>query len=369
MRFVFFSYHYSPDIQSPEEWLDRINFYVGSLDYLSRTNSVIRIDQINYEGNFIHNGVQYFCIKPSKKKNYFPIKLNRFVKSLKPDVVIVGSFNAPFQIVQLRLCLGKKVKIIIQNHAEKPFVRIKKQLQKMADKFINAYFFASRMTAVEWVDKGNISSLKKVHEIMEVSSAFNPIDKIIARSKTKVSAGPVYLWAGRLNENKDPLTVVNAFLKFAAIHPGVTLYMIYQTSELLNEVKKRIAANKSSKDSIVLVGKVPHPEMLYWFNSADFLISGSHYEGSGTVVCEAMSCGCVPVVTDIPSFRTITADGNCGLLYEAGNENELLSTLVQTMQMDILEKREKALEYFKNQLSFKSIAEAVSRVCNELVFK
>jgi len=139
--------------------------------------------------------------------------------------------------------------------------------------------------------------------------------------------------------------------------------MIYQTTELLNEVKKLISENKSNKDSIVLVGPVQHSEMLYWFNSADFLISGSHYEGSGTVICEAMSCGCVPVVTDIPSFRAITANGDCGLLYEAGNENALLATLIQTMQMDLQEKRKKALEHFKNQLSF----EAIARKIQELV--
>ena len=160
MKFIFLSYHYSPDINTPETWVSRIDFYIGSLECLSKTNTVIRVDQINYEGNFIHNGVQYFCVKASKNKNYFPIKLHRFVKSLQPDVIIVSSFHFPVQVIQLRLSLGKKVKIIIQNHAEKPFTGIKKYLQRIADKYINAYFFAAHTIGAEWISKGNIASKK-----------------------------------------------------------------------------------------------------------------------------------------------------------------------------------------------------------------
>lgn len=366
MRFIFLSYRYSADIKSPEDWVNRIDFYIGSLECLSRTNEVIRIDQINYEGNFTHNGVQYFCVKSSKNKNYFPVKLHRFVKSLRPDIVVVSSFNFPLQVIQLRLGLGKKAKIIVQNHAEKPFIGIKKHLQKIADKYINAYFFAAHALGAEWISKGNIASGKKIHEIMEVSSIFYPVDKTFARSKTQVSEDPVFLWTGRLNKNKDPLTVVNAFLKFAAVQPGAKLYMIYQTTELLSEVKKLVSENKSNEDAIILVGRVLHSEMLYWLNSADFIISGSHYEGSGTVICEAMSCGCVPIVTNIPSFRTITANGDCGFLYEPGNENGLLSAITQALQTNASRMRNKVIEHYKKELSFEAIARKIQEVAASL---
>ena len=366
MRFVFVSYNYSPDIHSPQEWLSRVKIYVGSLEFLSKKHTVIRVEQINYTGNFSHNGVQYYCANYGKKKNYFPRKLNGFVKTLQPDVVIVSGLHFPLQVIQLRLRLGKKVKIIAQNHAEKPFSGIKKYLQRMADKYINAYFFASHAIGSEWVSKGNLASEKKIHEIMEVSSVFYPVDKIFAKSKTQVKGDPVFLWAGRLNENKDPLTVVNAFLKFLQFQPKAHLYMIYQTAELLPGLKILINEEKNNCNAVVLVGEVQHNEMLYWFNGADFIISGSHYEGSGTAICEAMSCGCVPVVTDIFSFRAITANGDCGLLYKAGNENALLSALMQTMQMDIQEKRNKTLEHFKNELSFEAIAAKIQEVAASL---
>jgi glycosyltransferase involved in cell wall biosynthesis len=366
MRFVFVSYNYSPDIHSPQEWLNRVKIYVGSLESLAKQHTVMRVEQINYTGNFLHNGVQYYCVDTGKKKNYFPAKLNRFVKTLQPDVVIVSGLHFPLQVTQLRFRLGKKVKIIAQNHAEKPFTGLKKYLQRMADKYINAYFFASGATGAEWVSKGNIASEKKIHEIMEVSSVFYPVDKILARSKTQVSGNPVFLWAGRLNDNKDPLTVANAFLKFIQFQQTARLYMIYQTAELLPELKLLITGDKNNRDAIALIGEVPHDEMQYWFNSADFIISGSHYEGSGTAICEAMSCGCVPVVTDISSFRTITRNGECGFLYKAGDEKALLSALMQTIQTDVREKRNTTLEHFKKELSFEAIAGKIQKVAASL---
>jgi glycosyltransferase involved in cell wall biosynthesis len=366
MRLVFVSYNYSPDIHSPQEWLDRVKIYVGSLEYLNKKHTIMRVEQINYTGNFLHNGVQYYCVDGGKKKNYFPGKLNRFVKSLHPDVVIVSGLHFPLQVIQLRFRLGKKVKIIVQNHAEKPFGGLKKYLQRMADKCINAYFFASCAIGAEWVSKGNLTSEKKIYEIMEVSSVFYPVDKILARSKTQVTGNPVFLCAGRLNQNKDPLTVAKAFLKFLQIHLTARLYMIYQTEELLPELKLLINDDKNNRDAVILVGEVPHDEMQYWYNSVDFIISGSHYEGSGTAICEAMSCGCIPVVTDIPSFRTITGSGQCGFLYEAGNEKALHSALIQTMQTDVQEKRNKTLEHFKNKLSFEAIAGKIQEVATSL---
>jgi glycosyltransferase involved in cell wall biosynthesis len=115
-----------------------------------------------------------------------------------------------------------------------------------------------------------------------------------------------------------------------------------------------------------LIGKAANDDLLYWYNSADFILSGSHYEGSGTAICEAMSCGCVPVITDIFSFRMMTNKGKCGILYEAGNETALLAALMRTQLMDIAEQRAMSLAYFKSNLSFEAIARKVQEIAVNL---
>ncbi len=363
MRVVLLSYNYSQDIRSPEEWLERIKFYVGWNECLAKYHTVIRVDQINFVGNFKHNGIQYYFVDDGKKKNYFPWKLNRFVKELNPDIVLVSSFLFPLQVIQLRFRLGKEVKIILQHHAEKPFTGFKKYIQYLASREVNAFLFTSYKTGADWVKNKNLDAENKVSELIEVSSPFYSVNKKTAREKDHISGSPVFLWVGRLNDNKDPLMMVRGFLKYSQLQPAAKLYMIYQTDELLNEIKKLLSL-KSPTNSVILVGKIQHSELLYWFNSADFYVSASHYEGSGTALCEAMSCGCVPLVSDIPSFRTIS--GDCGLFFEPGNAESLFLTLQQTDHFKVEEKRSSVLDRFKTDLSFEAISAKFQQLIESL---
>ncbi|AYL96015.1 glycosyltransferase family 4 protein [Mucilaginibacter celer] len=366
MRYVFNSYVQIPEFNRPEAWFERTRAYAGIMEALARTNEVISIEHIDFEGRAKKNGIDYhFKRFATSWSRYLPWKLNNYIKSLKPDMVFVQSLHFPLQVIQLRLMLGPKVKIMVQNHAEKPFTGLKKLAQKLVDRYIDAYLFASRDMGLEWVTEGNISSPRKIFEVMEVSSVFYPINREEALAKTGVTGNPAFLWVGRLNDNKDPLNVTRAFLRFAEKIPGARLYMIYHTEELLDEIQSLLEIHPN-KEAIRLIGKRPHTDLLYWFNSADFILSGSHYEGSGTAVCEAMSCGCVPLVTDIQSFRMITNNGECGMLYEAGNEQALFDVLMQTGQMNLKEKRRLSLAYYQNNLSFNAIAGRIEEIAKSL---
>ncbi|GAC1311602.1 MAG: glycosyltransferase family 4 protein [Mucilaginibacter sp.] len=365
MKFVFASYVYSKNFNLPGIWLHHIRFYGGVLESLSKNNTVISIEQIDFEGELVYNSVQYYFKRFSKLARRFPFKLHYFIKKQRPDVVFIQGLHYPLQVIQLRLTLGKKVKIIVQNHAEKPFTGIKKYLQKIADRCIDAYLFASRDMGLAWVKKGNLASAGKIHEVMEVSSVFYPLEKETAKLHTGVDGQPVFLWVGRLNKNKDPLNVVKTFLQFADSEPAARLYMVFQTTELLPRIKT-LLENSPNGSAVKLVGQIPHDNLQYWYNSADYILSGSYYEGSGTAVCEAMSCGCIPIVTDIPAFRAITDNGKCGLLYEPEDQQALLSALVKSQTMDTCERRIKTLAWFNQNLSFDAIAAKIQAIAGSL---
>lgn len=360
MKFVFASYTKTARLDNPEAWLKRINIYEGVLAALAKKHQVTSIDQINYEGEFVSHGVTHKFMRFSKWELKFPFRLHHAIKQQNPDVVFIHGLHFPLQVMQLRLHLGRNVKIIVQHHAERPFTGVKKYLQRGADAFVDAYLFASRDMGLDWIKKGNLASPQKIHEVMEVSSVFYPMDRNLALTRTGAT-GQVFLYVGRLNAQKDPITIVNAFLKFAAIVPDARLYMIYQTEDILPRIMGLLKDHPQSS-AIILVGKVPHDELLYWYNSADVIVSGSNYEGSGTAVCEAMSCGCVPVITDIFSFRMMTDNGNCGFLYEPGNEAALLSALVYTQNADMQKMKRATLSYFASHLSFEAIAGRIAGI-------
>ena len=364
MKIVSTSYTNTPGYNDPEKWLYRISFYAGLLEELAKQYEVESIEQINYNGNLKRNEVNYHFLNFKKKKLWFPLALHRYIKNLNPDVVFVNGFVFPIQIIQLRRTLGKAVKIIVLHRAEKPFTGIKRYFQKQADKAVNAYLFVSDEFGKEWIKKRIIKNAGKIHEVMQSSSSFYPQDRATAKKNLSINNGQVFLWVGRLTANKDPLTVVKAFINYLSFQPTARLYIIYQQDQLLAEVKKLIDSHNNAKDAIVLLGKIEHSHLQAWLNTADFFISGSHYEGSGIAVCEAMSCGCIPIITDIISFRKMTGPGKCGFLYEPGNTDQLLSALLKTKEMNMEIERQKTLTQFQDEFSFPAIAKKITRVIN-----
>jgi glycosyltransferase involved in cell wall biosynthesis len=336
------------------------------LESLGRNNEVMGIERINYEGRFQQDGVQYHFIRFKNKVARFPARLHNLIKGVGPDVVFINGFIFPLQIIQLRLALGPSVKIIVLHRAEKPFGGIKKYLQKLADTCVDAYLFTSSEFGEQWIAKGIIKNHSKIHEVIQASSRFGPADKSKARLALGLSGSPVFLWVGRFDSNKDPLTVVKAFISFLACQPSAKLYMIYQSEELLREVSELINSGTLAAHAIQLVGKVDHEQLYNWYNSADFILSGSHYEGSGVAVAEAMSCGCIPILTDIASFRKMTGPGQCGLLYTPGDAGNLLTRLLQTPELNLEQERAKVLNQFRNELSFEAIAKKINDVVQSL---
>ena len=57
-----------------------------------------------------------------------------------------------------------------------------------------------------------------------------------------------------------------------------------------------------------LLGKVPHAGIETLMQAADLFVSASRAESCGFAALEAMACGAVPVLSDIPSFRALTGD-------------------------------------------------------------
>jgi glycosyltransferase involved in cell wall biosynthesis len=365
MKIIHLSYARKNDQHDPRAWLSKLSFFTGVLESTTRYASVESVHCISYTGTINMNGVRYHFLKLKRWQSLLPFRMHSYVKKLKPDAIIVHGLIFPFQIIMLRWQLGTDTKIICQHHAERPFTDMRGNVQRWADKYIGAYLFCSIEQGLQWVGAKQIDNPAKIKEVMGTSSAFTIIDKGVAKLKTKADGNPTFLWVGRLDHNKDPFTLVKAFLRFQNQHSSARLYMIYQTFELLEEVEALIR-DAPNGSSINLIGKVKNNELLYWYNSADFIISSSHYEGSGVAVCEGLSCGCIPIVTNIPSLRTMTANGQMGLLYDPGDEDGLVACFNQSLVLDKEELKKRVLSQFDRKLSFEANARQIVDVIRSI---
>lgn len=365
MKIVSFSFSVIEEAMEPEAWLKHIRFSSCALEGLTKYAEVIGIYHLQQQAQLQQKGVQYYFTNYKHWQLLLPFQFNSFVKELNPDVVLVHGLISPWQVIMLRWQLGSRVKIIAQHHAERPLKDIRQYFQRWADQYIHAYLFCAKELSRPWIASRQIKDQTKIREVMEVSSLFSPTNKAVAKSITKISGQFNFLWVGRLLPIKNPLLAVQAFGRFVKLNPDVKLYLIYQSNEQLEDVVKLMDEMKI-QNSIILVGKVEHNDLIQWYSSADFIISSSVYEGSGTAICEAMSCGCIPILPSIPSFRMMTENGECGLLFTSQSSEDLFNTLVKSVMLNLPSERQKVLEQFEATLSPDVIAKKIYEVISSL---
>ncbi|MEO8416100.1 MAG: glycosyltransferase family 4 protein [Ginsengibacter sp.] len=369
IQLIDLNYHVHANISEPIEVMELQKASTGFVKFINRKLNLTLVKHMNYEGEISLYGTA--CNFFKRRNSFFgiPFKTHRFIKKQSPDIILIQGLIFPAQIIALKMLAGRKVKFIVQHHGESPYRGIKKIFQQTADRSIHKYIFTSIVNANEWIESGIISSKEKCSEVLEASTDFNQRDKEKSKQLLGMDGNKNFLWVGRLHTGKDPLTVINAFEKYISTHPEGKLYMVYQTNELLPEIEKELSKNESLQNAVVLLGKVFHDDLETWYNAADFYISGSHKEGSGYALIEAMACGCIPVVTKIPSFNKITGNGKFGFLFEPGSSESLLETLVKLNNVNRNEFAGSVVNHFKNSLSFESIANSLYEVCESTLIQ
>ncbi len=368
MKIAYVNYYYDENISldtyftrypSIHGWCKAVADWGIQVTVYQRFNDVFTFEKDN---------VSYYLIKDKNKNNLEiwknPEIFHGQIITGKPDIIHINSFNYIFQAYLLKK-ISTPSTILIQHHAEKPWKGIKKTLQRILSSYVDGYIFSSQLIYEKWINSGTLNKEKSVAEIIENSTNFSFGDKRNAKSITGMCGKPIFLWVGRLNENKDPHTVITGFSMLLNDYPDAELYMVYSENDLEETIRKIIYSDKKLINAIKLLEQIDHNDLNDFFNSADYYVSGSHYEGSGYSLIEAMACGTIPVVTDIPSFRTITRNGNVGGLWEPGNPKAFYITARKVIELDEVEQSKKALNIFKADLSFKSLSNKAKQFYEE----
>ncbi|HEV7122098.1 MAG TPA: glycosyltransferase family 4 protein [Rhodanobacter sp.] len=254
--------------------------------------------------------------------------------------------------------------IILQDHADRPPRWWRRPQWRRWYAALAGVAFTAREQAQPFAVAGLFKPQVRVFAIPESSSRFTPGDRATARAETGLYGDPCALWVGHLNPNKDPLTVLDGVARSVSRLPGLQLWCAFGNAPLLAEVQQRIAHDPRLAGRVHLLGKVTHAQVGRLMQAADVFISGSHAEGSGYALLEALACGVMPVVTDIPSFRALTDDGRIGKLWPCGDADGLAEALIIAASNRMASTRVRA--HFDAALSFAAVgrqwAEAYAQV-------
>ena len=118
--------------------------------------------------------------------------------------------------------------------------------------------------------------------------------------------GPMFLAVGGIEERKNTLRMLQAFLAFRARRPGAQLVIAGGASLLDHDdyghrFAALLAASGASND-VVITGTVDDADMPALFRAADVLLMASLREGFGLVVLEALASGTPAVASRIAPF-------------------------------------------------------------------
>ena len=260
--------------------------------------------------------------------------------------------------------LAPEVPILVQDHANRPPRIWRRSAWRRGLSVTSGMAFCSSAQAQPFVSAGLVHAATSIYEIPESTSRFTPGDQRVARNITGLYGDPCLLWVGHLNENKDPLTVLRGVSAAVAQLPGLQLWCCFAAAPLLADVQDRVASDQLLRGRVHLLGRVPHARIEELMRAADLFVLGSHREGSGYSLIEALACGLPPVVTDIPSFRALTG-GIVGRLWPCGDPRELTDALLSVAAQPDLRRSVRA--HFDAELSLAAVGRKLTAVYQDLL--
>ncbi len=89
------------------------------------------------------------------------------------------------------------------------------------------------------------------------------------------------------------------------------------------ESLEKFILKRNLTERVLLLGRIDHDKMWDYWNNIDIYLNFSDFEGSSLSMLEAMSCGCVPVVTDVSGTRDYIENGINGFIVDIGDLNSI----------------------------------------------
>ena len=299
-------------------------------------------------------GVRYRFVPepalPGAAGGLWPWRLAREVAACAPEVIHVNGLEFPWHT---RVLSGLAAPVLVQDHAS--MAGRGPNLRRWGLARIAGAAFTDAAQAEPFQRCGELRPDLPVFSIPESSTRFSPGERGEARARTGLDGDPAVLWVGRLIPKKDPMTVLAAVERAAAVLPGLRLWCCFQEDDLLAQVTARIAASPVLAARARLLGPRPHVEIEILCRAADLFMLASHFEGSGYALIEALACGAAPVVSDIPSFRRLTGDGRIGALAPIGDVDAFARGLIDLAGRPRAELRREVVAHFGRELSFEAV--------------
>ncbi len=297
-------------------------------------------------------GYHFLCREAASAPLASGAAFRALLAQLRPQVLHVHGLHY-FTEVGALAAAAPGVPILLQDHASRVpgpwrWLRWRRGLGAAA-----AVSFCAREQAEPFRRRHLLRPQQRLYGIPESTSRFTPGDATAARRATGLHGDPCLLWVGHLDANKDPLTVLDGLALARDRLPDPHLWCYFGSAPLRAPIERRLRREPRLAHRVHLLGAAPHAHIEAAMRAADLFVLGSHHEGSGYALLEALACALPPVVTAIPSFRALA--GTAGFHWRCDDAADCARALLAAQATPRAAARQAARAQFERELSFAAL--------------
>jgi len=181
----------------------------------------------------------------------------------------------------------------------------------------------------------NQDRIKVIHNGFTLPEVTESRDEIRARLgwQEKIIISP-----GRLVPWKGFKTLIEIMPDILTVFPDVKLVIVGEGPD--KQLLEKVIEELNLQESIMLVGRLPHEEMLAYIRAADLFVLNTGYEGLSHILLEAMALETPILTTNVGGNPELIENKISGVLLEYNNKKELYESIIQmldgTIQTKIL---------------------------------
>jgi glycosyltransferase involved in cell wall biosynthesis len=346
------NFYVPPAAWEPDEVLRRWPSLPDVAEAVNGNGSHVAVIQLaTRTAHLVHNGVDYHFMDTEGATD--AAGRGRLVASLlatiRPDIIHVHGLGFAEEACAVSSYMPS-IPIVFQDHADRPprWWRRTRWLHWL--EAAAGVAFTAPELARPFVEAGLLGPQTQLFAIPESSSHFSPGGRAQARSETGLYGDPCAIWVGHLSQGKDPLTVLEGIARASTRLPDLHLWCVFGNAPLLSRVQRLVERDARLAGRVHLLGNVQHARVESLMRASDLFVSGTRSESCGYALLEAFACGTTPVVTDIPSFRALTASGSVGHLWPCGDADRFSSALIDAAEHPMSQEQVRA--HFDASLSF-----------------
>ena len=311
-----------------------VNFYVSQgfqVDIVVFNSNGIQADAVSKQVRVVDLA--------SKRARYAVLKLAKYLRSEKPEIVISMLREASIALGLASFVKKRVTKVIIREAAGillldpkfSFFQSIKLTIMRLGFAAADGLIVNSHDTLV------SLTRINLVPKELPVSVIGNPVltENYPVELQTKVThkwlenqSLKVIISAGRLDPMKDFSTLIAAFALVRQKYAHAKLLILGEGQE--RKRLEKMIESEGLGDAVDMPGAVPN--VLPYFKKSSIFVLSSISEGFGNVVVEALISGIPVIATRSGGPDEILKNGKFGILVDPRDPKQLADNICEVLQ-------------------------------------